>query len=256
METKCCSRCSVTKDFDKFVINKNFCKECKNLRYVQLRSEKNQIKLEEIEKEIGKDNKKCIYCDGVFDKSYFKYKKCLDCKRKCDSEYNKNESVKTRKRIKRQTDIVCKFKHLQSSRIRNSLNFKSKKTIEYLGCNTEQYFNWLKFNFIDTFCFENHAEEWHIDHVIPLSHFNLENEEHQLIAFNWRNTTPLSVKENLSKNNKIIKSQIEQHLKKLKEYHIENKLDLPQEFIDLFATRPNCVKPLRAFTTTHTWKHM
>jgi hypothetical protein len=46
---------------------------------------------------------------------------------------------------------------------------------------------------------------------------------------------PLSVKENLSKNNKIIRTQIEQHYKKLIEYHIENKLDLPQEFIDLFA---------------------
>jgi hypothetical protein len=46
---------------------------------------------------------------------------------------------------------------------------------------------------------------------------------------------PLSVKDNLSKNNKIIKSQIEQHLNKLKEYHNEHKLVLPQVFIDLFA---------------------
>ena len=43
------------------------------------------------------------------------------------------------------------------------------------------------------------------------------------------------VKENLSKNNKIIKSQIEQHYKKLTEYHIENKIEMPQLFIDLFA---------------------
>jgi hypothetical protein len=239
MEIKCCSRCNEIKEIDKFVIKKNFCKECKNLRYRQLRLDKKQIKLEEIEKYIGKDNKKCIYCHCVFDKSYFKCKKCLDCKRKCDNEYNKNDFIKDRKRIKRQTDISCKFKHLQSSRIRNSLIYKSKKTIEYLGCNTEQYFNWLKYNFIDTFCFENHGKEWHIDHVIPLSKFDITNEEQQLIAFNWRNTMPLSVKENLSKNNKIIKSQLEQHLKKLKEYHIENKLDLPQVFIDLFATSPN-----------------
>ena len=56
-----------------------------------------------------------------------------------------------------------------------------------------------------------------------------------MIAFNWRNTTALSCKENLSKNKKILKPQIEQHLKKLKEYHTENQLDLPQVFIDLFA---------------------
>jgi hypothetical protein len=63
----------------------------------------------------------------------------------------------------------------------------------------------------------------------------LENLEEQMIAFNWRNTMPLSAKENLSKNNKILTPQIEQHLEKIKEYHLENKLDLPQVFIDLFA---------------------
>ena len=61
------------------------------------------------------------------------------------------------------------------------------------------------------------------------------NEKEQLLAFNWRNTMPLSSKENLSKNNKIIIEQVKQHLEKLKEYHIENKLDLPQVFINLFA---------------------
>jgi len=46
---------------------------------------------------------------------------------------------------------------------------------------------------------------------------------------------PLSCEENLKKNNKIIKSQLEKHYKKLVEYHIENKLDLPQVYINLFA---------------------
>ena len=46
---------------------------------------------------------------------------------------------------------------------------------------------------------------------------------------------PLSRVENMSKNNKIITEQIELHYKKLIDYHIENKLELPQVFIDLFA---------------------
>jgi hypothetical protein len=50
---------------------------------------------------------------------------------------------------------------------------------------------------------ENHGKEWHIDHVIPISKFDLNNQEEQILAFNWRNTMPLSCKENLSKNNKI-----------------------------------------------------
>jgi hypothetical protein len=79
--------------------------------------------------------------------------------------------------------------------------------------------------------------------VIPISKFNLDNEEEQLLAFNWRNTMPLSSKENLSKNNKIIHSQVEQHYKKIVDYHIENNLDLPQEYIDLFAKHLDAGSP-------------
>ena len=61
-----------------------------------------------------------------------------------------------------------------------------------------------------------------------------------LMGINFK--ADLSCQENLSKGIKIIKEQIEQHYKKLVEYSIENKLDLPQVFIDLFATSPNCLE--------------
>jgi hypothetical protein len=120
---------------------------------------------------------------------------------------------------------------------------KDKKTIEYLGCSSNEYLKWILIN-NNGYTLENRGKEWHIDHVIPLSKFNLDDEEQQTIAFNWRNTMPLSCKENLSKNNKIIKEQIEQHLIKLIEYHKENKLDLPQVFIDLFAKHLVAGSPL------------
>jgi hypothetical protein len=77
-----------------------------------------------------------------------------------------------------------------------------------------------------------------------LSKFDILNEEQQVVAFNWRNTMPLSVKENLSKNNKIIKPQIVQHYNKLVEYHTSHKLDLPQVFIELFAKHLDAGNPL------------
>jgi len=111
---------------------------------------------------------------------------------------------------------------------------KTKHSIEYLGCSSEDYFKWI-INYDINCNLSNHGSVWHIDHVIPISTFDLNNEEQQLLAFNWRNTMPLSAQLNLSKNNKIIESQVEQHYKKIVEYHLENKLDLPQVFIDLFA---------------------
>ena len=57
-------------------------------------------------------------------------------------------------------------------------------------------------------------------------------------------TKPLSVKENLSKNNKIIPSQIEQHLKILTDYHKKNSIELPQVYIDLYARFLEAGNPL------------
>jgi len=230
-----CNICCIEKSRSSIVKNRNMCNECNNekrrqkyqqdeehrKKLIQQSSEykhkkfilRQQLKAEQDEKN-GLENKVCSYCNEIKLKEKFRYNrlKCRDCER---------------------DEPLDKFKRVVRSRIYSALN-KNKKTIEYLGCNSTDYLKWLLTNNCN-YTLENRGKEWHIDHVIPLSKFNLEDEEQQNIAFNWRNTMPLSCKENLSKNNKIIKEQIEQHLNKLIEYHKENKLDLPQVFIDLFA---------------------
>jgi hypothetical protein len=143
-------------------------------------------------------------------------------------------------------DPTEKFKRYIRTRIYNCLKNKNKykHSVEYLGCSSDEYFKWI-FSYNKNYNLENYGKEWHIDHVIPISKFNLDNSEEQSLAFNWRNTMPLSAKENLSKNNKIIISQIEQHYKKITEYHSENKLDLPQVFINLFAKHLADGNPLK-----------
>jgi uncharacterized protein (DUF3820 family) len=111
---------------------------------------------------------------------------------------------------------------------------KNKHAHEYLGCTPAEYLKWILFNTTD-FTLENYGKVWHVDHIIPLSKFDFTNEQDKLVAFNWRNTMPLLAKENLSKNNKIVKSQIEQHLIILNKYHIENSIELPQIYLNLFA---------------------
>ena len=229
-----CNTCYETKPLTDIVKNRIICKSCNNsnrrkkyssdedhrLKLIQQASvfkhnkviERQKIKLEE----IGEDNKKCSVCFTIKIKCKFRYNrlKCRDCER---------------------DDPIEKFKRNVRSRIYIALKkHKELNTIHYLGCSSSEYLKWI-LTYNEIYTLENRGKEWHIDHVIPLSHFNLENIEEQMIAFNWRNTMPLSAKENLSKNNKILTPQIEQHLEKIKEYHLENKLDLPQVFIDLFA---------------------
>jgi len=172
---------------------------------------------------IGIDNKLCKYCKVIKSKERFRHNrlKCKDCER--------DDPLSTIIRRTRTRIIAC-------------LRKKNKHTIDYLGCNCTFYMDWI-LNVDTKYTFENYGKEWHIDHVIPLSKFDLNDEEQQLVAFNWRNTMPLSVKENLSKNNKILQSQIQQHVSKLLEYHKKNNIETPQKFIDLFAKHLDAGSP-------------
>jgi undecaprenyl pyrophosphate synthase len=45
----------------------------------------------------------------------------------------------------------------------------------------------------------------------------------------------------------MMQNNIENHYKKLIEYHLENKLDSPQVFIDLFAKHLDAGSPLEPY---------
>jgi len=147
-----------------------------------------------------------------------------------------NELLRVLTFNKRNSDPIFKFITTQRSRIRQALlNNKSTTTIELLGCSSQDFFRWINNHFTDELLFENHGAEWHIDHVIPISLFNLNIDSEKFLCFNWRNTMPLSKIENLKKGNKIVQPQIEIHLNNLLKYHQEYNIEFPQEFIDLFA---------------------
>jgi len=235
---KTCSKCNEEKTIDNFYNRGLICCNCNNSRRrekyknddeyrkklikkaTDFKHEKvieKQKIAEEEQTKIGLENKQCKYCNEVKHKDRFRFNrlKCRDCER---------------------DDPTEKFKRYIRTRIYNCLRNKNKTkhSVEYLGCSSDEYFKWI-FSYNNNCNLENHGKEWHIDHVIPISRFDLTDKSEQLLAFNWRNTMPLSSKENLSKNNKIIKEQIENHYKKIVEYHLENKLDLPQVYTNLFA---------------------
>ena len=250
-ETHKCSNCDTIKNMNLFVKNRNICKTCnnENRRNKYLDNEEHRQKLIEIatifkkrksaeranqreeeriklEEKIGQENTICKYCNEVKSKTRFRYNrlKCADCER---------------------DEPLEKFKRMIRTRVYIALHSnKEKHTIDYLGCNISEYIQWIQYN-SENFTIQNHGKEWHIDHVIPLSKFNLDNEEEQMVAFNWRNTTALSAHENLSKNNKILKPQIEQHIQKLITYHNNNNIELPQIYKNLFAKYLDDGKPLK-----------
>lgn len=60
---------------------------------------------------------------------------------------------------------------------------------------------------------DNYVTYWVLDHIIPVSWFNLENDTHRKHCFSWYNLRPLKKEDNLQKSNKLNLYTINQHQK-------------------------------------------
>lgn len=194
---------------------------------MEKRSEKRRIKREEELERIGEGNKECRYCKKILPLNKFRHNRCR-CKT-CEKDHPYNKFIRNVR-----------------TRVYNGLHGnKNQRTIKYLGMSNKKYIEYIT-SVNPEYTLENHGSVWHIDHVIPLSRFKLlqTSPELQEIAFNWRNTTPICKIENLQKHNKIDKNQIQSHYEMLQRYHEINNIELPQEYIDLFATYLDAGTPL------------
>ena len=80
---------------------------------------------------------------------------------------------------------------------------KEQSTCELIGCTPDEYLNHLRSLYKPGMTDENYGE-WHVDHIIPCSSFDLTKEEEKKKCFNYKNTQPLWKIDNLSKSNKIL----------------------------------------------------
>jgi len=121
---------------------------------------------------------------------------------------NKEKKIKkiiAYQKIKFKTDLNWILKKRLRTRIWHALKgeTKSKRTIELLGVPHMDFFKtWIECKFKDGMTWEN-KHLWHIDHVIPCSHFDLTKPEEQAKCFHYTNLQPLWASENLSKGNRI-----------------------------------------------------
>ena len=104
------------------------------------------------------------------------------------------------------------------SRINKALkgHNKSFRTKEILGIDIETYRRWIEHQMTPEMIFNN----IHIDHVKPISSFDISNDNELLEAFNWRNTQPLLKQDNLRKSAKFNEKDYAKQFKKAREFNL------------------------------------
>jgi hypothetical protein len=233
---KTCNKCKIKKIFDDFNKNQNKCKLCTKKYY-----ENNKKKIKEYSKEYYKNNKKkrkkynkknkehienyqkkWRENNKEYYKEYYKnnkekvkkiikkyHKKYYENNKKKIKEYSKeyyknnNKKINEKKRNKYKNNLQFKI----ITDLRNRLNqllktkniTKNNSFIKTIGLSKKLFTKWIEFNLkIDK------LDKYHLDHLYPLSKYNLKTFEDVINSkcSHWTNIIPLSPTNNILKSNK------------------------------------------------------
>ena len=121
--------------------------------------------------------------------------------------HSKKEEDSLKRKQRRSTDINYLLKTRLRARVSCAIRDKSRKVgsaIRDLDCTVEQLKLHLESKFESGMTWDNYGRTgWHIDHVIPLKHFDLSNLEEFKQACHYTNLQPLWAKDNLRKGDKM-----------------------------------------------------
>jgi hypothetical protein len=85
--------------------------------------------------------------------------------------------------------------------LKRSGHAKKSHSRDLLGCDWDFLRKFLESKFLAGMSWENHGD-WHIDHIRPISWFDLSDSEQLKAAFHYANLQPLWKIDNLKKGNR------------------------------------------------------
>jgi hypothetical protein len=168
---KLCIKCNIEKHEEEFYIGRNQCKKCIN------------------------------------EKCKINYICNVESHKERHRQYNKtNKSILREKRriyVKNERKSNVLFKLRQNLRRRFSRCIKLKGTEKILGCSFEQFRVHIESKFKPGMSWDNYGYNgWHIDHIMPLSWFDVTDPNEVDKANHYTNLQPLWAKDNFIKNNR------------------------------------------------------
>ena len=223
---KKCSKCEQNKEADCFSkrmrdgkagLNSR-CKECVklvNAKWLELNKDRRNSYVREWKKENPesvKSSKTKYYLNNI-DKEKEKNAKWRNLNQDRHKELKKQWLENNKERVRKydndrfSQDTEFRLRKILRSRLRSSIknNQKSGSAVRDLGCSIEVLAAHLEAQFLPGMTWDNWSVHgWHIDHIVPLDNFSLENQEEFKKACHYTNLQPLWAKDNLSKGSKIL----------------------------------------------------
>lgn len=241
MKSENCTKCGNKRDEEsKKQIRSAWCTKCqkeysKSYRDNNLKSdrikEKEELKLQNKKrctkcKDIKDNNEfwkskwgymgtkaECNLCSQEYGLKFKEYSKERDKTEKAKNTRKKwkQDNIEHRKKYernwrkqKRAEDPFYKIKMNLSSRISDIIRGKISRirTMELLGCSREEFIEYIEKQFTEGMNWNNYGKTgWQVDHIKPVSKFNLLDENEMRICWHFTNLQPLWWYDNLKKFN-------------------------------------------------------
>jgi hypothetical protein len=210
-----CSSCKIYKaeNLDNFYMNgmrfSSKCKECTKLKSKKYVKENYEQVMARNSKYYKTHIDLCRKIKRRWKKNhpeYVKKENLIRAEKQKIWRQNNRERTNLLRKHKRAVDtnykISCYLRSRVSTAIRN--NYKTGSAIGDLGCSIEELKRYLETKFYvntetgEQMTWENYGE-WHIDHIRPLSSFDLSISEQFKIACHYTNLQPMWAKDNIAK---------------------------------------------------------
>lgn len=213
--SKICTHCNIELDLTKYYANKNICKSCSVLKSrawnlanperhratKRTSSRKNKEKIAENNKNYYWENKEHLNAQNK------QWRLDNPDKTKAAKEkfnVNNPDYEKNRRRTNPQRRISTNLRNRLNCALRGASKVGSAVTD--LGCSREFLLEYIESLWQPGMSWENYGQRgnvWNLDHIKPLSSFNLENRTEFLEACHYSNIRPMWASENYSKRDKL-----------------------------------------------------
>lgn len=216
---KVCSRCKIEKPIESFHKRKgrlceSKCKVCKSeldsIRYFKNRDK--NLKRMALWRAANKEKLIAKRKTEEAKIAQKLYRSSPEVRERAKQYYLKNKKkIQLRQRIRHiariSQDLNYKISVMLRGRLTKALRgkYKSGSAVKDLGCSIEQFKSYLESKFKPGMTWENYGRTgWHIDHIIPLSSFNLADKNEVKKACHYTNLQPLWASDNLRKSGKRV----------------------------------------------------